>query len=76
MSVGTCSSQILYEIQGLRYFGSDVVALLEGLDMTQIEKDKVYVKRIKGKPPPTTKVGLTARGGWETESTTCFAAST
>jgi len=66
--VGTCSSQILYEIQGPQYFGSAVVALLEVLQITQIEKDKVYVNGIKGKPPPaTTKVGITAKGGWQAE---------
>ena len=64
MSVGTCSSQILYEIQGLRYLGSDVVALLEGLDMAQMENEKVCVKGVKGKTSPTTKVGIAARVGW------------
>ncbi len=68
MSVGTCSSQLLYEIQGPQYFGSDVVALLEGIKMTQVEKDKVYVEGVKGKPPPTTtRVGITAKGGWQAE---------
>lgn len=65
MSVGTASSQMLYEIQGPQYFGSDVVALLEGLRMTQIGKDKVFVQGVKGnQPPTTTKVGITAKGGW------------
>ncbi|KAK5734784.1 hypothetical protein LTR17_008715 [Elasticomyces elasticus] len=68
ISVGTCASQLLYEIQGPQYYGSDVVALLEGIKMTQVEKDKVYVEGIKGKPPPTTtKVGITASGGWQAE---------
>ncbi|KAK5717021.1 hypothetical protein LTR17_016163 [Elasticomyces elasticus] len=68
ISVGTCASQLLYEIQGPQYYGSDVVALLEGIKMTQVEKDKVYVEGIKGKAPPTTtKVGITASGGWQAE---------
>ena len=68
MSVGTCSSQMLYEIQGPQYFGSDVVAVLEGLKMTQVNKDKVYVEGVKGNPPPTTtKVGITAKGGYQAE---------
>ena len=63
----TCSSQLLYEIQGPQYFGSDVVAVLEGLKMTQVE-DRVLVEGVKGKPPPTTtKVGITAKGGWQAE---------
>ena len=68
MSVGTASSQMLYEIQGPQYFGSDVVALLEGLKMTQVSKDKVFVEGVKGNAPPTTtKVGITAKGGWQAE---------
>ena len=68
MSVGTCASQMLYEIQGPQYFGSDVVALLEGLKMTQTGKDKVLVEGVKGNPPPlTTKVGITAKGGYQAE---------
>ncbi|KAK1078095.1 hypothetical protein LTR33_007522, partial [Friedmanniomyces endolithicus] len=51
MSVGTCASQLLYEIQGPQYYGSDAVALLEGIQMTQVEKDKVYV----------------SGGGWQAE---------
>ncbi len=68
MSVGTATSQLLYEIQGPRYYGSDVVALLEGIEMRQIAKDKVLVTGVKGSPPPTTtKVGITARGGYQAE---------
>ncbi|OQN98111.1 hypothetical protein B0A48_15943 [Cryoendolithus antarcticus] len=68
ISVGTCTSQLLYEIQGPQYYGSDAVALLEGIKMTQVEKDKVYVEGVKGKAPPTTtKVGITAKGGWQAE---------
>jgi ribosomal protein S16 len=68
MSVGTATSQLLYEIQGPRYYGSDVVALLEGIQMQQIAKDQVLVTGVKGSPPPTTtKVGITARGGYQAE---------
>ncbi|KAK3679184.1 hypothetical protein LTR78_000745 [Recurvomyces mirabilis] len=68
MSVGTCASQLLYEIQGPQYYGSDVVAVLEGIKMTQVEKDKVLVEGVKGgAPPTTTKVGITAKGGWQAE---------
>jgi len=68
MSVGTCASQLLYEIQGPQYYGSDVVAVLEDIKMTQVGKDRVLVEGVKGKPPPnTTKVGITAKGGWQAE---------
>lgn len=68
ISVGTASSQLLYEIQGPRYYGSDVVALLEGVQMKQLAKDLISVTGIKGSAPPTTtKVGITARGGYQAE---------
>ena len=68
MSVGTCSSQLLYEIQGPQYFGSDVVAVLEDIKMTQVDKDKVLVEGVKGNPPPTTtRVGITSKGGYQAE---------
>ena len=68
ISVGTVASQLLYEIQGPQYYGSDVVAVLEGIVMAQEGKDRVLVTGVKGKPPPTTtKVGITASGGWQAE---------
>ncbi|KEF53689.1 uncharacterized protein A1O9_10089 [Exophiala aquamarina CBS 119918] len=68
MSVGTATSQLLYEIQGPQYYGSDVVAILEGIEMMQLAKDQVLVRGVKGNPPPTTtKVGITARGGYQAE---------
>lgn len=67
-SVGTVSSQLLYEIQGPLYYGSDVTAELEGIKMEQIGKNRVLVSGVKGRPPPTTtKVGLTAVGGYQAE---------
>lgn len=68
ISVGTVASQLLYEIQGPLYYGSDVTANLEGIVMTQLEKDKVLVTGVKGLPAPsTTKVGITAFGGYQAE---------
>jgi len=68
ISIGTVASQLLYEIQGPQYYGSDVVAVLEGINMAQDGKDRVLVSGVQGKPPPTTtKVGLTAKGGYQAE---------
>jgi hypothetical protein len=68
INVGSVTSQLLYEIQGPQYYGSDVVALLEGLQMTQEGDNVVRISGVKGKPPPTTtKVGLTAVGGYQAE---------
>ncbi|KAG9256721.1 uncharacterized protein F5Z01DRAFT_485301 [Emericellopsis atlantica] len=68
VSVGTVSSQLLYEIQGPLYYGSDVTANLVGIVMREIGKDRVQVTGVKGLPAPsTTKVGLTAWGGYQAE---------
>lgn len=69
VTVDTCSSQLVYEIQGPYYYNSDVTAVLEGLWFEQLGKDRVALRGVKGlPPPPTTKVGLTARGGWQAEA--------
>ncbi|KAK4618122.1 hypothetical protein CLAFUW4_12174 [Fulvia fulva] len=68
VSTQTCSSQLLYEIQGPWYFNSDVTAILDELHFEQIGTDRVALRGVKGAlPPPTTKVGLTAKGGYQAE---------
>jgi hypothetical protein len=68
ISVGTVTSQLLYEIQGPLYYNSDVTANIEGIRMEQIGKDEVRVTGVKGlPPPPTTKVGITAPGLYQAE---------
>lgn len=69
VTIDTCSSQLVYEIQGPYYYNSDVTALLEGLWFEQIGTDRVALHGVKGAPPPpTTKVGITARGGFQAEA--------
>lgn len=69
VTVDTCSSQLLYEIQGPHYYNSDVVAVLDGLWFEQIGRDRVALHGVIGRPPPTTtKVGVTARGGFQAEA--------
>lgn len=68
VSTQTCTSQLLYEIQGPWYFNSDVTAVLDEMWFEQIGTDRVAVRGVKGeKPPPTTKVGITAKGGFQAE---------
>ena len=68
VSVGTCSSQLLYEIQGPWYFNSDVTAILDELWFEQLETDRVALHGVKSAPPPpTTKIGITAKGGYQAE---------
>lgn len=68
VSTEACKAQLLYEIQGPWYFNSDVTAILDKIEFVQIEMDRVSVRGVKSSPPPpTTKVGITARGGYQAE---------
>jgi Acyclic terpene utilisation family protein AtuA len=68
VSVDTCTSQLLYEIQGPWYYNSDVTAILNDLWFDQLAPNHVALRGVKsGPPPPTTKVGITARGGYQAE---------
>ena len=68
LSTQTCSSQLLYEIQGPWYFNSDVTAVLNEIWFEQIGSDRVAMHGVQGDlPPPTTKVGITAKGGHQAE---------
>lgn len=68
VDVGTVTSQLLYEISGPLYFNSDVVADLHNVTADQTGEDRVRVSGIKGRPPPpTTRCGITAHGGYQAE---------
>lgn len=69
VTVDTCSAQLLYEIQGPIYFNSDVTAILSDVYFEQLGTNRVAVKGVKSAlPPPTTKVGITAGGGYQAEA--------
>ncbi|KAM0717435.1 hypothetical protein Q7P37_007287 [Cladosporium fusiforme] len=68
VSTQTCSSQLLYEIQGPWYYNSDVTAILDELWFEQLGTDRVALHGVRGAvPPATTKIGLTAKGGYQAE---------
>jgi hypothetical protein len=68
VSSQTCTSQLLYEIQGPWYYNSDVTAVLDGIWFEQLGPDRVALRGVRGElPPSTTKVGLTAKGGYQAE---------
>ncbi|CAI7594284.1 unnamed protein product [Penicillium bialowiezense] len=69
VTVDTCTSQLLYEIQGPWYYNSDVTAVLDGIHFSQQGANRVAVHGVKSSPPPpTTKIGITARGGFQAEA--------
>ncbi|KEF56732.1 uncharacterized protein A1O9_06922 [Exophiala aquamarina CBS 119918] len=68
VSPATITSQLLYEIQGLLYYNSDVTANIENIRVEAIGKNQVRVSGVKGLPPPsTTRLGITAKGGYQAE---------
>jgi hypothetical protein len=68
VSVNTLTSQFLYEIQGPWYFNSDVTAILDNVSFEHLSADRVALRGAKGDlPPPTTKVGITAKPLYQAE---------
>ncbi|KAG4287228.1 hypothetical protein FPRO06_04880 [Fusarium proliferatum] len=69
VTVDTCKSQLVYELQGDVYINSDVKAYLEDLEMEQLGQDRVRVHGVRGAPPPdTTKLALFYKGGYEMQA--------
>ncbi|KAJ6500861.1 hypothetical protein C8R45DRAFT_979369 [Mycena sanguinolenta] len=68
VSVETCTAQLLYEIQGPWYFNSDVTAIIDQIRFTQVGENRVSMTGVtSAPPPPTTKVGIPAYGGFQAE---------
>lgn len=64
----TCTSQLLYELQGSVYLNSDVSADIRDIRITQSGKDRVTISNVKGyPPPPTTKLAIFYHGGYEAQ---------
>ncbi|KAI0870465.1 DUF1446-domain-containing protein [Hypoxylon argillaceum] len=62
--------QLLYELQGNIYLNSDVKADITNVAIRQVGPNLVHVSGVKGyPPPPTTKLAVFYRGGWQGEHT-------
>ena len=73
VTVGTVTSQLLYEIQGVHYMNPDVVTRFDSIKVTQEGPDRVLVSNVKGDPaPPTTKVCVNYEGGYRNSMTFCL----
>lgn len=65
VSVGTVTSQLLYEIAGPSYLGPDVSARFDTIHLEQIGPDRVRISGARGEaPPPTLKVAMNEMGGY------------
>jgi hypothetical protein len=68
LTMNTCTAQHLYEIQGPLYYNSNVTARIDKIKLIHEAPDRVRLEGAQGLlPPPTTKVGITTRGGWQAE---------
>jgi hypothetical protein len=68
VSVGTVTSQLLYEIGGPRYLGPDVTARFDTIQLDQIAPDRVRISGTVGEPPPATlKVAMNEVGGYRND---------
>ena len=68
VSVGTVTSQLLYEIAGPEYFGPDVTTRFDTIQLAQEGPDRVRIHGTQGEPPPSTlKVCINRAGGFRNE---------
>ncbi len=65
VSIGTVTSQLLYEIGGSAYLGPDVSARFDTVQLEAVGADRVRVHGTRGEPPPSTlKVAINELGGF------------
>ena len=65
VSIGTVTSQLLYEIGSPAYLGPDVTARFDTIELEQVGPDRVRISGVRGEAPPTTlKVAMNELGGY------------
>lgn len=68
VSVGTVTSQLLYEIGSPAYLGPDVTARFDTINLEQTAPDRVRITDVRGEPPPSDlKVSMNRLGGYRTD---------
>ena len=68
VTVGTVTSQLLYEVAGPRYYNPDATARLDSVQLTQQGPDRVHISTATGEAPPdTVKVSLNHLAGLRNE---------
>ncbi|MGW6461909.1 acyclic terpene utilization AtuA family protein, partial [Streptomyces sp. NPDC055078] len=70
VTADTVIAQLLYEVGSPAYLNSDVVTHLDTVHIEDLGGDRVRISGTRGTPPPpTTKVAVTALGGWRNSGT-------
>ncbi|MFP5332944.1 MAG: acyclic terpene utilization AtuA family protein [Acidimicrobiia bacterium] len=54
VSIGTVTSQLLYEVGGPRYHNPDVTVRLDSVSIEEVGTNRVRISGVKGEPPPPT----------------------
>ncbi|MCH2173210.1 DUF1446 domain-containing protein [Myxococcota bacterium] len=73
VSVGTVTSQLLYEIGGPEYLGPDVTTRFDTIELVQEAPNRVRMHGIQGEPPPPTlKVCINRAGGFRNDMSVCL----
>ena len=73
VSIGTVTSQLLYEIGAPEYLGPDVTTRFDTIQLTQEGPDRVRIHGTKGQPPPATlKVCINRPGGFRNDMSICL----
>jgi hypothetical protein len=68
VSIGTVTSQLLYEIASQDYLGPDVTARFDSIRLQSVAPNRVRIYGCTGAPPPATlKVAMNEIGGWRNE---------
>ncbi len=68
VTVGTVTSQLLYEIGAPAYLGPDVTARFDTMTLNQVAPDRVAISGTLGEPPPPTlKVAMNELGGFRND---------
>jgi hypothetical protein len=68
VSIGTITSQLLYEIASPAYLGPDVTARFDTIHLERAGTDRVRVCGTRGEPPPSTlKVAMNEVGGFRND---------
>ena len=73
VSIGTVTSQLLYEIGGPEYFGPDVTTRFDTIRLEEQGPDRVRLYNVQGEPPPATlKVCINKAGGYRNSLSACL----
>ena len=68
VTVGTVTSQILYEIAGPAYLGPDVVSHFDTIELEQLAADRVRISGVRGTAPTgSVKVAMNELGGYRND---------